>query len=557
MKKTKDIFLLIILFVSFSVSAQSILIPYKSGEKYGMLNEQNEVVIQPEFSDLEWLTDKYFVASQTVIRSEKIKKSANEFLDKDQKIQLKSLYYQDKNLIAPEIYSAYKVVPEVLIMAFFQGKPEEMSRTQAQYDQIKDKPLYFTLFDFEGNRVGEEFYQRLELIALSGKSDRNEKLEKHALFFVQKFDNQFDMFVYDADAKMISNYFFQNATQFKVLDKDFTSGSYFISYVDKENKQQQKEIKINSNSFELIDFEGERTPFRMNRDILEENQKENPIKKVELNPQSEESSQHFRSYYEQKKDSLVFVKSREEIKEIQLDENTKVFFKRSDFQNQTENLIYKKNNKYGWIQNGEFSETQFDSLAYFGNSYFLACQKNNKSQWKCGVLGMKAESILPLEYDELIGQPKQFEFQKEGEQIKLKVQFKPTVKEEFSPYYLPLGSSVFAYKNGKVGILKLNGTQVLPIEYDEIANNKVQVKGEKETQFMVLKKENLYGVIMNVFDVETKQTVQQMIEPVFPDYPVYYFKDYYGISGFNLFALYDENGKFIAFANEFSHVYKK
>ena len=62
---------------------------------------------------------------------------------------------------------------------------------------------------------------------------------------------------------------------------------------------------------------------------------------------------------------------------------------------------------------------------------------------------------------------------------------------------------------------------------------------------------------MNVFDVETKQTVQQMIEPVFPDYPVYYFKDYYGISGFNLFALYDENGKFIAFANEFSHVYKK
>src|SRR5690554_5144458 len=128
MKKTKDIFLLIILFVSFSVSAQSILIPYKSGEKYGMLNEQNEVVIQPEFSDLEWLTDKYFVASQTVIRSEKIKKSANEFLDKDQKIQLKSLYYQDKNLIAPEIYSAYKVVPEVLIMAFFQGKPEEMSR---------------------------------------------------------------------------------------------------------------------------------------------------------------------------------------------------------------------------------------------------------------------------------------------------------------------------------------------------------------------------------------------------------------------------------------------
>lgn len=540
---------------SFSF-AQSLLVPFKFNEKYGLLDERNEIVLQAQFDNLQWLIDKYFIATHSEFRSEMKENFIQNSLKPNQKIELKSLYYQKQALITSNLYSTFRVVPEILIIAFFQGNPKNIARTQEEFDKIKEKTYYFTLFDEQGNRIGEEFYKHLELIALSGKSKRNKNKEKLALCFVQKFDGKFDLFVYDSDARKIKNYLFQNVTQFKILDKNFESGSYFVNYLDQQNSLQKKEIKINSNGFEFIDFLEEIEGFRLDREFLHEKQKETPIQVAETNFQVEES--RFRAYYEQEKGVLYYVKSLNEKQEVKINKEAQVFFQRTNTTKQLESLIYKQNNQFGWIQNGEISKIQFDSLAYFGNQHFLACE-NKQNSLKCGVLDLNGKIQIPIEYDEVLGFPKQFEFYKDdkSQRVKLQAQRVRIQINNYSDYYLPMGPTVFAYKNGKAGAFKPNGTLAIPFEYDEIAKNGVELKNEMENQYFVLKKNEEYGLILSAFDSESKQSIQETIEPIFPYYPAYYLENYYGIKGFRLFALYNEEGQFVTFANEFSWIYKK
>ena len=48
------------------------------------------------------------------------------------------------------------------------------------------------------------------------------------------------------------------------------------------------------------------------------------------------------------------------------------------------------------------------------------------------------------------------------------------------------------------------------------------------TQFVVLKKEGLYGLILTIYDADTKKELIETIEPIFPYYPAYYYPDFYG-----------------------------
>ena len=553
--KMKIIKLTILFYLlSIGLSAQTILVPFKSGEKFGLVNQAGEVVFKPQFEELEWLTDKYFVATQHKLLTNKIEVEEGKIHQRNSKVKLKSLYHKGEQIISPQSLTAYNVVPEMLIMAFFNSDPKEVSLNQNQYNAIKDKPIYFVLFDYNGKQVGAEFYQRLELIGKAGKSSRNDKISKYALFFAQDFNNNFELFVYDADERKIKERLFDSATEFQVLEKDFSNGSYYVSYVDSNHEKQQKKIDITSQYFDIHDFKGEVNPTKMTKELMEQNNQNNPIVSLESKNSSSIPST-FKSFYNVENGKLRYHKSKEESVEIPFGNEIQILFKNLENKNQVEHLIYKKGQKYGLILEGKFSDIQYDSLVYFGNENYLVCNKSS-AKTQCGTLDGNGKEVIPMKYSSILGQLKKFEFKKstQGEGLKLTLNSAPHLE---SNYTIPAGKNLVAYQNGKVGILKFDGSVAVPIHYDEIAENGVKLKGEKQTNFLVLKNEGLYGVIMNNFDVELNENIQQTIEPIFSAYPAYYFMDYYNEKGVILFGLYDEDGKFDSYASEFGMRYKE
>src|SRR5690606_25937583 len=122
-------------------------------------------------------------------------------------------------------------------------------------------------------------------------------------------------------------------------------------------------------------------------------------------------------------------------------------------------------------------------------------------------------------------------------------------------HFVGVNKYVIAYKDGKVGMMKLNNEIVFPVEYDEIGENSIRPFGNRISNFIVLKKDNHYGVVMMAYDPVTKETYQQTIEPLFPYFPAFYLNDYYNQPGLKLFGLMDEKGNFITYASEIGKLY--
>ena len=108
-----------------------------------------------------------------------------------------------------------------------------------------------------------------------------------------------------------------------------------------------------------------------------------------------------------------------------------------------------------------------------------------------------------------------------------------------------------------MGLVKLNNDEVLPLIYEEIGVNGIKTRGLALHNYMIIKQDGNYGVVMLNFNSEIQQSVLEVIEPIFPNFPAFYFKDYYGKKGFHLFGLMDENGKFLEYASEIGKIYSK
>src|SRR5690606_23418603 len=178
----------------------------------------------------------------------------------------------------------------------------------------------------------------------------------------------------------------------------------------------------------------------------------------------------------------------------------------------------------------------------------------------CGTLDLTGKAVIPMEYDSIFGQMKVYELNPNSGKLQLVVDKNVSpvkIQQKAISYYLKTSRNITVYKDGKMGILKIDNQEVIPLIYDEIGLNEIKTRGLASHRFMVLKKDGNYGVMISNFNQETRETTTQIIEPIFPDFPAFYFKDYYGKKGFHLFGLMDENGKLVNYASEIGRVYHK
>ncbi len=541
------------LIISFCVSAQQILIPFKVGDKFGLADETDKMIVEPKYDELVWLGNDYFQASQKIQLNDKLETEPGKWIDRNEPIFVKSLLYKGKELIPANPFNGFQVFPGLFIQARFDGEPGKLSLNQHQFENLKGKSPLFFMYNINGENVHEEGYRRLELVDTIGTGKQNPNHAKYALLFTENFQKQFQMCVFDVDEGKFKECLFKDVTDFKLLDADLNTKTFYLGYKDAGGKEHRKILSRNRDYFKMEDMIGTIPERKSGQEILKEKMENKPevVQRVGQNPLNEIS-------YILGNDTLYYDLDGKR-NEILLHQKIQPLFIQPYMPKQKEDLLYKREGKFGFIRNGKLTDAEYDSLAYFGTKHYLACKKIS-SKLKCGTLDLAGKPVIPMEYDSIFGQMKIYELNKNSGKLQLVVEKKESpliTKEKQLSYYLWTSANITVYKDGKMGVLKPDNQMVLPLIYDEIGLNEIKTRGLANHRFMVLKQGDQYGVVMSNFDSENQASVTEIIEPIFPNFPAFYFKDYYGKKGFHLFGLMDENGKVVSYASEIGRVYSK
>ena len=402
--------------IGFWVSAQQILIPYKVGDKFGLVDEKDKIIVQPKYEELVWMGGDYFQASEKIQIKDKLEIESGKFVDREETVYVRSVLFNGKEWIKPQPYSGFQVFPGEFFQARFEGDPAKLSLNQKQYENLKGKSPLFFLYNAKGENVLEQGYRRLEVVDSAGISSRNPNWSKYVLLFTENFKNQFQMCVFDTDAGKFKECLFQDVTDFKLLDADVKSKIFYISYKDQKGAEQKKKVGKDLAYFKIEDIKETLPERKSGPEILKERMETKPEVVQNINDKTSQKS----AQYILGKDTLYYDDANGKRNEILLKDKIKPIFIQPYLPKQKEDLLYKKDKKFGFIREGKKSEATYDSLAYFGIDHYLACKKIN-GKLKCGTLDLSEKPVIPMEYDSIFGKLKVYELNKNSVKLELLV----------------------------------------------------------------------------------------------------------------------------------------
>ena len=140
MRKKTAFLLTLLCFIN--ATAQEILIPYKKGNLFGLVDENNSMVVQPKYTEIDWLLGKYLMTAASWDITSNLPKY-------DTKNTVRSLYFGKNEIVSPDYFLGFQVLPEMMIS----GKYEDLPVSGAGNEALKNKSGSFSLFDWKGNPV--------------------------------------------------------------------------------------------------------------------------------------------------------------------------------------------------------------------------------------------------------------------------------------------------------------------------------------------------------------------------------------------------------------------
>ncbi len=563
-----------ILLIAFIVtgcvaSAQDILIPYKAGNQYGLCNQYGKVKLQPKYDNVIWLADEYFKTENKIVLNDTLETTPyNYFLRKNDEVKQTGLIYKGREIIGSQPYTSYRIYADKCIMAMCETRYNHL--TKEQFRTFKGRDRFTSLFTVIGKNVYPENFRRLEMVDTIYLNAGNNKVKKLLLFSSENFGKRFSLFVFDTEKQDISQWLLKDVNKLRKARVAERSRAIAVDYIDSNNYMFTTVIDYSTGKFKLINQESNTESKKGNRgsedvvevvDIARDSYGMNDVAVPEekgyiANP-PEFKKPPFKPFYRAVKDSLFYVTDTDKKTYLNTANETFYFSVGGTTTQYNQPVIYKKNNKYGLVIEGELRGNIYDSLFYFGTNYLAYVKEGGK--FKCGVLFANGDVNVPLIYDSIEGQMKEYSWGYN----KIELNFKKT----YTSYYgKPLKNSMVkntseklvTYQNGKCGLLNTKGNIIIPVKYDFIADNNMQTMHPQTNNYIILKNDGKYGITQLRWNKEIAGLeMSNTIEPKFTAIPAYYYNDYYRLKGFKLFGLYDEKLQLISYANQDGLMYRK
>ncbi len=436
MKKNYFLYLIIFITPNLNVCAQNFLIPFKSNDKYGLINNQKKVIIEPSYKNMEYVQEDYFEGTSEEKYTEKISFNGNE-QDYNGTLTLKSLFKKDRIIINKSSLEKFYIYNHYIIGV---NNFRSTNLKYNQYKEYEDIKAYSILFDRNGKESELGKLRSIEgCLQLDGKT----------IFRIQKLDKKYDLIVFDYNKNKVIDVIISN------------SDDYFFVYI------------LNNNSMTKV------------RIVFEKTKK--------------------------KQDYVVDKNSLYRQVEIEIDSEITV---------DPKNIIEEDNIPSEIVDNANNGD-----------------EKKAKYLLSADYVTSKID-IYTIENNKIVLQP-----------------------DNNNLFYLRRKPYI-VNKNSKYGLYNTNYKEIIPIKYDSIGFNGMvlQIKNfnylNQNKEFVVVKENNKYGVLkINQNNKSYLYEIEYFLKPILTNYPVFYYKDYYGIKDLNLFQVIDNQGNLTQFCDENGNCY--
>jgi len=567
-----------ILLSSCFIHAQTIYIPYREGGKFGLCDEKGKVLLKPQFDRMEWKSGQYFISYNDLLIKDTVTNANGASRIRDEKIVERGLLFRDKVVIENGPYTDFEIIPNKCIVAASSFKTSNL--TKQQYENKKAKQSFVSIFSLDGKNVYPENFKRIQKFDTAGTSSKDKSQARYMLFGTLDINDHYGLFVFDIDKQIISDWLIKDAVQLKITKPDYLRKNIVFECTNSEYVLQQKMVDYSSGQFKIIDLpdkpkqpeESKGMGISSGKDLVQEIDSDRESYNVAVPPNDDIAikgegkpyvAPAFKPFHQNVRDTLFWVTALKIKEQVKLPEGAKPIYSTPNGFMQYNPVVYKLNNKYGWVMNGMVGEAKYDSIVYFGKNYMMAETIGGKRKY--GLFDDQGKAIIPAIYDSMYNGIKWIELDVHANRSTGKYDYVLREADEremyaqrnMDPYVKRAYDRVTVFQNGKAGVINLKNEWLIPMKYDLIADNSFQYTFPRESKYIILKRDNLYGITQLKNQREfNREPISQTIEPVFPHMPCFVIHNFQ-VKGFNLIGLYDPHFEFVGFANNKGLLYFK
>lgn len=564
----KSLLTFLLLACAFVCPAQKMLVPYRSGDLFGLSDENGKITVTPQYDHVEWMEDNWFRTRRKISLKDTLEIAPGRHFIRNSTAKLSRLIHQNTIVLKDEPFDDYEIVAKKCIVTEYEGRGEDL--TKEQFKKYGNQRRLYCLFNLEGKNLYPDNFKRIQKVDTAGSSSKDKKTARYILFVVMHFDDKYSMFVFDADQQKISEWLVKDAFKIEGDRRRISDKQISFNITDKNAIRSTQVLDYTSGKFILTSSPSTPAP----------NKKE-PTEKVEVTevgpsgfndappvPIEEGKSERttkpsFNPYHIFTRDTLYYLTSYKDKHPVKLQPDGKVFLTTPKGVTQYQPVIVKSGGQFYIVKEEKLSAASYDSLIYFGTS-FLAWQKIN-GQTKAGVINADGTIVIPMEYDSIYADIKYFNLKDKTParstsvyQVELTEADSKYNYDKPYPYKRSPSGLLTVFKNGKCGVITIKGETVIPIQYELIARNNLQHSRPRVDEFLLLKQNNKYGIATIQWSKEKKRSdLFFTVAPAFDFIPAFYFPDYYGVKNFKLIGLYNEQMEFKGYASETGKLFYK
>ncbi|WP_166641920.1 WG repeat-containing protein [Pedobacter duraquae] len=536
--------LIILLCIWQGAGAQEILVPYKTGNRWGLADLQGKLVVPTNY---DWISiGKDYPGGYFGF------KKGN---------QSGVIYNRKEIIVETGEGHEYAVLDEKFIL----GRYKEKYDVNKAYNSMEERNAarrnpreMHTIYNLKGQNIYPENFARLSIIDTIGSSARLKKQSKYTIFYSVNYENKHSIFVFDIDKQLITKWLLKDYDKFK-LESDLPvlsmRNAVFSAQKDRSSPEELVSFDLLKNTVHMSskivsgkNDTGKGSPL-YNGDVKGDPSSDIVI--VESGRPSEIGKKRKLRYdmrFIVAGNSITYSKSDQASNRQNKDftlpfkaDNFKVEVlystlppTKDSIERQIANvLVIESGGKKGLcITDSLFIPPVYDeikALISHGKtvqdlSFLVGLKDKQTNNMKYGTIDVYGKTVIPVIYDE----------------IAIDQQYSSSRKSFVENLY---NEDLRVSINKKSGYITTTNQVKLSVEYDSIYKNDLNYL-QNESEFMVLNKNGKYGLL------KFRYAGNLLIKPQFEKKIGYYVENYKSKKGLNLLALITNEGQLYAYATK-------
>lgn len=557
----KSLLTLFLFIAAYTAAAQKIYIPYRTGNLFGLSDENGKMIVAPQYDYVSWMEGGWFSTRKKIELKDTLETSPGRFFIRNSITTVTGLIHNGAVILKEEPFNDYEIVAGKCIVAEFQSRTENL--TKEQFKKYGNYRRFISIFNLQGKNLYPENFRRIQKVDTAGIS-KDKKTARYILFVGIGLNERYNMFVFDADQQKISDWLVKDAFKIEADRKRSSDKQISFNITDKSAAQNTQVLDYSSGRFVLS-----ASPATSSAQAAKKRNMEEQVEVIDIGPggydppaipmeegKTEMKKPAFNPYHIIIKDTLYYLTGYEDRHPVKLSTGGKIIFTQPKGITQYQPVIVKNNNRFYIVKQDKLSEASYDSLIYFGTNFLAWQQVNGKT--KAGMINTDGTAIIPLEYDSVYADIRYFNL-KDKNPASNKPNYIIELTEADSkynydkpyPYKRNFSNFLTVFKEGKCGLITVKGETTIPIEYEMIAKNNLQHSRPKEDEFLILKQQDKFGIATLEYSREKKRPeLLFIVPPTFKYIPGFFYPNYYGIKNYKLIGLYSEQMEFKGYASQ-------